>query len=55
MTDTDRSALDRLNAAAPLLFLALWSSSFLGTRIGLRHMSPLLFVAIRMALAAALL
>jgi drug/metabolite transporter (DMT)-like permease len=32
----------------------LWSSSFLGTRIGLRHMSPLWFVALRMILAAAM-
>jgi len=55
MTDTDRSAPNRLNAAAPLLFLALWSSSYLGTRVGLRHMSPLFFVAVRMALAAGLL
>jgi drug/metabolite transporter (DMT)-like permease len=32
----------------------LWSSSFLGTRVGLRHMSPLWFVALRMILAAAI-
>jgi drug/metabolite transporter (DMT)-like permease len=48
------SAADRLNHAAPLLFVLLWSSSFLGTRIGLRHMSPLWFVALRMILAAAI-
>ena len=46
---------ERLNKAAPLLFLILWSSSFLGTRVGLRHMSPLLFVAIRMVLAAGIM
>jgi drug/metabolite transporter (DMT)-like permease len=45
---------DRLNNAAPLLFVLLWSSSFLGTRVGLRHMSPLWFVALRMILAAAI-
>jgi drug/metabolite transporter (DMT)-like permease len=44
-----------LDRALPWLFVLLWSSSFLGTRIGLRHMSPLLFVALRMVLAAALL
>jgi drug/metabolite transporter (DMT)-like permease len=48
-------AAGRLNAAAPLLFVLLWSSSFLGTRIGLRHMSPLWFVALRMILAAAII
>ena len=48
------SVADRLNHAAPLLFVLLWSSSFLGTRIGLRHMSPLWFVALRMILAAAI-
>jgi len=46
---------DRLNDAAPLLFVLLWSSSFLGTRIGLRHMSPLWFVALRMILASAIM
>jgi len=55
MTPTDRRVADRLNRAAPLLFVLLWSSSFLGTRIGLRHMSPLWFVALRMVLAAAIL
>lgn len=49
------SAADRLNSAAPLLFVLLWSSSFLGTRIGLRHMSPLWFVALRMILASAIM
>ena len=44
-----------LNRVAPLLFLALWSSSFLGTRVGLRFMSPLWFVAVRMILAATML
>ena len=46
---------DLLNRAAPLLFVLLWSSSFLGTRVGLRHMSPLWFVAVRMVLAAAIM
>jgi drug/metabolite transporter (DMT)-like permease len=50
-----RSFADTLNSAAPLLFVLLWSSSFLGTRVGLRHMSPLWFVGVRMLLAAAIL
>jgi drug/metabolite transporter (DMT)-like permease len=37
------------------LFVLLWSSSFLGARVGLRHMSPLWFVAVRMVLAAAIM
>src|ERR1700721_2250703 len=53
-TATDPQAGDRLNNAAPLLFVLLWSSSFLGTRVGLRHMSPLWFVAFRMILATAI-
>ena len=34
---------------APLLFVLLWSSSFIGAKIGLRHVTPLLFVAVRLA------
>ena len=34
---------------APFLFVLLWSSSFIAAKVGLRHMSPLLFVAVRMA------
>ena len=33
----------------PFLFVLLWSSSFVAARSGLRHVSPLLFVAVRMA------
>jgi drug/metabolite transporter (DMT)-like permease len=32
----------------PLLFVLLWSSSFITAKVGLRHLSPLLFVAIRL-------
>ena len=34
---------------APVLFVLLWSSSFVAAKTGLRHVSPLLFVAARMA------
>ena len=40
---------------APFAFVLLWSSSFIAARIGLRHLTPLLFVAVRMVLAAAVL
>ncbi len=44
-----------LNRLAPFLFVLLWSSSFIASKAGLRDMSPLLFVAIRMAGCAAVL
>lgn len=40
---------------APFAFVLLWSSSFVAARIGLRHLTPLLFVAVRMVIAAAVL
>jgi drug/metabolite transporter (DMT)-like permease len=40
---------------APFAFVVLWSSSFIAARVGLRHLTPLLFVAVRMVLAAAVL
>ena len=40
---------------APLLFVLLWSSSFIAAKAGLRHLSPLLFVAIRLVGCAAVL
>jgi drug/metabolite transporter (DMT)-like permease len=39
----------------PFLFVLLWSSSFIASKTGLRDLSPLLFVAIRLALCAAVL
>jgi drug/metabolite transporter (DMT)-like permease len=40
---------------APLLFVLLWSSSFVTAKAGLRHLSPLLFVAIRLIACALVL
>jgi drug/metabolite transporter (DMT)-like permease len=40
---------------APFGFVLLWSSSFIGARVGLRHVTPLLFVEVRLCLCAALL
>jgi drug/metabolite transporter (DMT)-like permease len=40
---------------APFVFVLLWSSSFVAARVGLRHLTPLLFVAVRMVLAATVL
>ena len=40
---------------APLLFALLWSSSFIAAKVGLRYLSPLLFVAVRLAGCGAVL
>jgi drug/metabolite transporter (DMT)-like permease len=40
---------------APFAFVLLWSSSFIAARVGLRHLTPLLFVAVRLVLAATVL
>ncbi len=45
----------RLLASVPILFVLLWSSSFISTKVGLRHLSPLLFVAVRVAASALVL
>ncbi len=45
-------AMDRL---APFAFVLLWASSFVAARVGLRFLSPLLFVTVRLVLAAAVL
>ncbi len=37
----------------PFLFVLLWSSSFIASKTGLRDLSPLLFVVIRLGLCAA--
>lgn len=39
----------------PFLFVLLWSSSFVTAKVGLRHLSPLLFVAIRLVGCAVVL
>lgn len=44
-----------LERYAPFGFVLLWSSSFLGARVGLRYVTPLLFVAVRLCLCAGLL
>jgi drug/metabolite transporter (DMT)-like permease len=39
----------------PALFVFLWSTGFIGAKLGLPHAGPLTFLALRFALAAALL
>ena len=35
-------------AAAPMLFVLLWSTGFIGARFGLHYIEPLTFLAVRM-------
>lgn len=51
--DGGRSAL--LPAAAPALFVLLWSTGFIGAKLGLPYAEPLTFLALRFAIVAALL
>jgi drug/metabolite transporter (DMT)-like permease len=50
-----RPRVGAMISVAPLLFVLLWSSSFVTAKIGLRHLSPLLFVAIRLIACALVL
>jgi drug/metabolite transporter (DMT)-like permease len=50
-----RFQTDKAMLSAPFLFVLLWSSSFVTAKIGLRHLSPLLFVAIRLTACAGVL
>ena len=42
-------------AGTPALFVILWSTGFIGARLGLPHAGPLTFLSLRYALAAGLL
>ncbi|MDR3537697.1 MAG: DMT family transporter, partial [Acetobacteraceae bacterium] len=44
-----------LDRVSPFLFVLLWSSSFIAAKAGLRHVTPLLFVTVRLAACAAVL
>jgi drug/metabolite transporter (DMT)-like permease len=44
-----------LGTAAPVLFVALWSTGFVGARYGLPDAEPFTFLLIRLSIAAALL
>jgi drug/metabolite transporter (DMT)-like permease len=45
----------RLRAAFPLLFVVLWSTGFIGARLGLPHAPPLVFLVIRYVAVIALM
>ncbi len=42
-------------AAAPILFVLLWSTGFIGARYGLPYIEPLTFLAVRMVLVVAIM
>jgi drug/metabolite transporter (DMT)-like permease len=44
-----------VSTLAPFVFVLLWSSSFITARIGLKLVTPLLFVAVRLVVAAVIL
>jgi drug/metabolite transporter (DMT)-like permease len=50
-----QSALRMFSRLTPFLFVLLWSSSFIAAKAGLRHMSPLLFVSVRLIACAVVL
>ncbi|MGD9769878.1 MAG: EamA family transporter, partial [Pseudolabrys sp.] len=48
--------LDRLAiATAPVVFVLLWSTGFIGTKYGLPYAEPLTFLTLRMVFVVALL
>ncbi|HET9702155.1 MAG TPA: EamA/RhaT family transporter, partial [Burkholderiales bacterium] len=42
-------------AAAPVVFVVLWSSGFVGAKLGLPHAEPLTFLALRFALVVSIM
>lgn len=44
-----------LDALAPLLFVALWSTGFIGAKLGLPYAEPLTFLALRFSIVIVLM
>jgi drug/metabolite transporter (DMT)-like permease len=42
-------------ASAPILFVLLWSTGFIGARFGLPYIEPMTFMAVRMSFVVALM
>lgn len=49
------SGTSRLSAFAPAIFVLLWSTGFIGARMGAPYSEPMTFLAIRMAMVLAIL
>ncbi|MFX4339889.1 hypothetical protein ABTA41_19455, partial [Acinetobacter baumannii] len=43
------------DTAYPLLFVALWSTGFIGAKLGLPYVEPLTFLAVRFAIVTVLM
>ena len=50
-----QSAMTSMLRFAPLLFVVLWSTGFIGAKLGLPHAEPLTFLLIRYALVIVLM
>lgn len=50
-----RGLIDRVGVAAPALFVVLWSTGFIFTKMAAAHADPMAFLAVRCALATLLL
>lgn len=50
-----RPAHPRWLAAAPVVFVVLWSSGFVGAKLGLPHAEPLTFLVLRFALVVSIM
>jgi drug/metabolite transporter (DMT)-like permease len=50
-----RSPEDLVVIVAPALFVVLWSSGFIGTKVGVLHAEPMTFLSLRMGLLVLLL
>lgn len=55
MTDDTRGSNPIQAIGVPALFVVLWSTGFIGARLGLPHAEPLTFLTLRYTLAAGLL
>ncbi len=55
LTGSFERTKDWLLAFMPALFVLLWSTGFIGAKMGVPYASPLLFLALRFAITAALL
>ncbi len=54
-SDTPMRLSQSAIVAAPLMFVLLWSTGFIGARLGLPYVEPLTFLAIRMLLVVAVM
>ncbi len=52
---TEGAPGDWLQTLVPAVFVLLWSTGFIGAKLGVPYASPLLFLAVRFAIAAVLL